>query len=125
VSRRAKRQSVNTARTGSTTRKAVSTMCRWCGRALNTHMNAYYFSFRATNMPEVDRILCAVAHAGKRYTNTGDWRGYSHATTPDLVEPIQLAADIAGQALLDAQVKVKQLRKEVAQLKKQLASKED
>lgn len=36
-------------------------------------MHAYYFGFTATGVELVDRILSAVAHAGKGYHNTSEW----------------------------------------------------
>ena len=36
-------------------------------------MNAYYFGFYSTRVPEVDAILSAVACAGKSYHSTEDW----------------------------------------------------
>lgn len=36
-------------------------------------MNAYYFGFTATGVELVDRVLSAVAHAGKGYHHTESW----------------------------------------------------
>lgn len=42
-------------------------------------MDAYYYSFEPTGVPEIDRILSAVACAGKAYHHTNDW---DEKTTP-------------------------------------------
>ena len=36
-------------------------------------MNAYYYSFKPTGVKEIDRILSAVACAGKAFHSTEDW----------------------------------------------------
>lgn len=36
-------------------------------------MDAYYYGFDPTGVPEIDRILSAVACAGKAYHHTEDW----------------------------------------------------
>jgi hypothetical protein len=36
-------------------------------------MAAYYYNFDKTGVPEIDRILSAVACAGKSYHHTEDW----------------------------------------------------
>lgn len=36
-------------------------------------MNAYYFGFASTGVPNIDRILSAVANAGKAFHHTADW----------------------------------------------------
>jgi hypothetical protein len=36
-------------------------------------MNAYYYGFGETGVPEIDKILSAVACAGKAYHHTEDW----------------------------------------------------
>ena len=36
-------------------------------------MNAYYFGFGETGVPEIDKILSAVACAGKAYHHTESW----------------------------------------------------
>lgn len=38
-------------------------------------LNAYYFGFDSTGVPEVDAILSAVAYAGKGYHHTDEWGG--------------------------------------------------
>ena len=64
-------------------------------------MNAYYYSFQPTGVPEIDLILSAVATAGKAYHHTEYWNGPCHPQAPfrgqTYVEFIQNAAnDAAG-----------------------------
>lgn len=40
---------------------------------IKTTLTAYHFSFKPTGDDDVDRILEAVASAGKAYHNTSDW----------------------------------------------------
>lgn len=64
-------------------------------------MSAYYFGFQRTGDPKIDRILSAVACAGKAYHHTEQWeeeageRTGHTGTTP--VEWIQNAANDAAQ----------------------------
>lgn len=44
-------------------------------------MEAYYYSFDSTGSDPVDKILSAVACAGKAYHHTDDW--YEHASPQD------------------------------------------
>ena len=65
-------------------------------------MNAYYFGFNYTGMAPIDKILSAVASAGKAYLSTSDWndenQNYGHSgETP--VDWIQNAADEAMVAV--------------------------
>lgn len=66
-------------------------------------MDAYYYGFTPTGVPEIDKILSAVACAGKSYhhteewnDNAGGWVGHS-GDTP--VQWIQNAANEAAAAL--------------------------
>ena len=63
-------------------------------------MNAYYFGFTPTGIPAIDRILSAVACAGKGCHHTEDWGefggGYDHLRGENYVEMIQNAADDAA-----------------------------
>jgi hypothetical protein len=67
-------------------------------------MEAYYYGFRKTGNSSVDRILSAVACAGKSYHRTEDWCERSTAwighegDTP--VEWIQNAADDANDSMI-------------------------
>ncbi len=66
-------------------------------------MSAYYYGFTPTGVPEVDKILSAVASAGKSYHSTEDWcdktnpPSYLRGETP--VDWIQNAANDAAAAL--------------------------
>lgn len=66
-------------------------------------MNAYYYSFTPTGVEAIDRILSAVACAGKAYHHTEGW---SESANPpeylrgeDPIEWIQNAANDAAAAL--------------------------
>lgn len=67
-------------------------------------MDAYYYNFSPTGVPEIDKILSAVACAGKAFHNTSEWNAEAYGgdapephrgTTP--VEWIQNAANEAAQ----------------------------
>lgn len=66
-------------------------------------MDAYYYGFARTGCGAIDRILSAVAWAGKAYHHTEDWNDY--AEPPDGHEGftpadwIQSAADAAAAVL--------------------------
>ena len=63
-------------------------------------MDAYYYEFDPTGVETIDRILCAVASAGKAYHHTNNWtdehgpRDNCEGNTP--VEWIQNAANNAA-----------------------------
>ena len=66
-------------------------------------MDAYYYSFTETGNPEIDKILSAVACAGKAFHHTDQWNdenefvtGHEGATP---VEWIQNAANEAAYKL--------------------------
>jgi len=65
-------------------------------------MRAYYYGFDPTGIPEIDRILSAVACAGKAFHHTDDWTTEASAyqghvgDTP--VDWIQNAANDAAAA---------------------------
>lgn len=66
-------------------------------------LSSYYYHFESTGVPEIDRILSAVAHAGKAFHHTDGWNdaagtlsGYT-GTTP--VEWIQGAANDAASKI--------------------------
>ena len=42
-------------------------------------MSAYYYSFEKTGVVEIDKILSAVAHAGKSFHHTDSWQDHSNA----------------------------------------------
>jgi hypothetical protein len=65
-------------------------------------MDAYYYGFTPTGVPEIDKILSAVACAGKAYHHTDSWNDEAEyephqGKTP--VEWIQNAANEAAAAL--------------------------
>ena len=60
-------------------------------------MNAYWYSFSRTGVIEIDRILSAVASAGKGCHNTEDWTDYPKEDD-NYIMRIQKAADDAAKA---------------------------
>jgi len=79
-------------------------------------MSAYYYGFTATGIPNIDRILSAVACAGKAFHHTEDWhqkaepfRGHAGSNP---IEWIQNAANDAAKAASE----IAALRRRVAQL---------
>jgi len=66
-------------------------------------MDAYYYFFEKTGVPEIDLILSAVACAGKAYHNTEDWQEDTHTpighTGGNAQEWIQNAAYNAARIL--------------------------
>lgn len=61
------------------------------------YMNAYYYGFKETGILEIDKILEAVAIAGKRYHNTDMWDEPSdYGDHKSCVELIQDAANNAA-----------------------------
>lgn len=71
-------------------------------------MDAYYFGFTPTGVEIIDRILSAVAHAGKAYHHTEDWgdecgeRDGLKGNCP--IDWIQNAANDAAAAIRGADV---------------------
>lgn len=59
-------------------------------------MSAYYFSFAPTGCEVVDKILSAVATAGKMYHHTENWSEPDDETGVSLVDQIQVAAQNAA-----------------------------
>jgi len=83
-------------------------------------MSAYYYGFTATGIPDIDRILSAVACAGKAFHHTEDWhqeaepfRGHAGSNP---IEWIQNAANDAAKAASE----IAALRCRVAQMEKGL-----
>lgn len=73
-------------------------------------MNAYYYSFASTGVPEIDKILSAVACAGKAYHHTDCWHDECEwppheGNTPVLW--IQNAANAAAEAMRKPESEVK------------------
>lgn len=64
-------------------------------------MDAYYYGFTPTGVKEIDRIISAVACAGKCFHHTADWRTntepYPHLRGEDPAEWIQNAANDAAK----------------------------
>jgi hypothetical protein len=60
-------------------------------------MDAYYYGFEATGVEVVDRILSAVACAGKSYHHTESWTDSTAGPSP--VDVIQQAAQEAAADL--------------------------
>jgi hypothetical protein len=73
--------------------------------ALELRMDAYYYGFEKTGVEAIDRILSAVACAGKSYHGTEYWNDESEAwpghrgNSP--VEWIQNAANDAAAAFIE------------------------
>ena len=72
---------------------------------MNTELNmeAYYYGFNKTGVPEIDKILSAIACAGKAFHHTSDWMDESSypphiGDTP--IDWIQNAANEAANAWL-------------------------
>ena len=65
-------------------------------------MNAYYYSFEPTGVAAIDKILSAVACAGKAYHHTEEWGedagSYPYHTGSTPVEWIQNAANEAAKS---------------------------
>jgi len=61
-------------------------------------LDAYFFSFEPTGVVEVDRILAAIARAGKAYHSTEMWDESSDYEDdgPSFIELIQSAANSAA-----------------------------
>ncbi len=66
-------------------------------------MNAYYYGFSRTGNTAIDRILSAVACAGKAFHHTEDWSNpttpYPHLRGDSAVDWIQNAANDAAASL--------------------------
>ncbi len=87
-------------------------------------MDAYYYGFDPTGVPEIDRILSAVACAGKAYHHTESWGEEMTYGTPNgapdghegktPIEWIQNAANDAARRLLQADSAGRQWRDVVA-----------
>jgi len=79
---------------------------RECLYAPDRRMEAYYFGFDETGVPEIDAILSAVAHAGKGYHSTEDWdddqAGSRWSDGRTYVDVIQGAAYEAARRLVSS-----------------------
>lgn len=70
-------------------------------------MDAYYYCFKPTGVDVIDKILSAVAWAGKTFHHTQEWRhhlgyGFDDHEGDNPVEWIQNAANAAAQQIRDA-----------------------
>lgn len=85
-------------------------------------LDAYYYGFDATGAEAIDRVLSAVACAGKAYHLTEDWSNECDPYEPFLrgetpVAWIQNAAVEAATALTAAQARIRELEAEVARVR--------
>lgn len=62
-------------------------------------LDAYYYGFDATGILEIDRILAAVAVAGKGYHHTEDWTTDPSDGRLNYVEQMQLWANRAADTI--------------------------
>lgn len=67
----------------------------------DARMDAYYYGFEPTGVGIVDRILSAVAYAGKAYHNTSDWADNDPGDWPYLLPD---GGDSAEQAIQNAAI---------------------
>lgn len=87
-------------------------------------MDAYYYGFDRTGCDEVDKILSAVAHAGKSFHHTEQWNENAHTAeyltgnTPN--DWIQNAANEAAQTIADLRARLKRVEEERDRLKHRL-----
>lgn len=69
-------------------------------------MDAYYYGFHPTGVVEIDRILAAVARAGKAYHHTENWqnsiKGWDADDGPSYVDLIQFMAIEAANTMRGA-----------------------
>ena len=77
-------------------------------------MHAYYYSFDSTGCDPVDKILSAVACAGKAYHHTDDW--YEHASPRD-DHTGGTPVDWIQNAAIEAAAEIERLRAERKELR--------
>ncbi|AEJ94049.1 hypothetical protein THIBAULT_126 [Mycobacterium phage Thibault] len=64
----------------------------------DARMQAYYYGFEATGLAVIDRILSAVATAGKRYHHTESWSDpWGDVMTEE--DRIQMAAEESAEQI--------------------------
>lgn len=64
-------------------------------------LDSYFFSFEATGVEPIDRILAAIARAGKAYHSTESWdesADFRSEDGPSHIDLIQSAANSAADA---------------------------
>lgn len=61
-------------------------------------MEAYYYCFNPTGVPEIDLILSAVACAGKAYHHTDGWRDECEWPPHEGVTPVAWIQNAANRA---------------------------
>jgi len=62
-------------------------------------LDAYYFSFESTGVEAIDRVLWAIAYAGKAYHHTNGWKDELSGLGLSSEELIQKAADMAAREI--------------------------
>lgn len=67
----------------------------------DARMDAYYYGFDKTGIGVIDRILSAVAIAGKAYHHTSEWSEspWGEEDGPSYAERIQIAANEAADII--------------------------
>lgn len=61
------------------------------------NLSAYWYSFEPTGITAIDRILAAVAHAGKAHHNTIDWSSSWDKNGKSEEKRIQDAANLSAR----------------------------
>ncbi len=72
---------------------------------MKRRMSAHYYGFEKTGVDAIDKILSAVACAGKAYHHTSDWQDETPPYEPDFsgetpIDWIQEAANEAANEIL-------------------------
>ena len=87
-------------------------------------LDAYYYGFDATGVEVVDKILGAVACAGKAFHHTCDWTdkanfSYDDHTGDTTIDWVQNAANEAADEIATQQARIVELEEQVAELKEE------
>lgn len=64
----------------------------------NLRMNAYYYSFDPTGNPYIDKILSAVACAGKAFHHTREWNDEDTCVLHSGNSPVEWIQNAANEA---------------------------
>lgn len=88
-------------------------------------LRAYYFSFDRVGVPEVDRILAAIARAGCNYHHTNCWNDGLECGQLSSVDKIQEYAKRCGQAMIEKDRELVEARAEVERLREAARTVED